>query len=156
LLAFLRITENGVPSRSLRASAVALSFALATLTYHAVEKPIRRSITPARRARLAALVAAAALIGSISFYGYRTNTLAPRTPVFATGTDVDLLTAKREPHCYERFPTLGEYCQESSPSMKVTTALLGDSHAEHLLTGIGAGLMRKGESVVHLGESGCP
>jgi peptidoglycan/LPS O-acetylase OafA/YrhL len=41
LLSYLQITENGSPSRGLRAAAVAASFVLATLTYIVVERPIR-------------------------------------------------------------------------------------------------------------------
>jgi hypothetical protein len=34
--------------------------------------------------------------------------------------------------------------------------LIGDSHAQHFLEGVGVYLSRKGENVVHLGHSGCP
>jgi hypothetical protein len=49
-----------------------------------------------------------------------------------------------------------EYCQVYTPGLKVTTALVGDSHAEHFFTGVGAYLATAGENVVHLGQSGCP
>ena len=41
ILSFLRIIESEVPKVELRIAALALSFILATLTYHLVEKPIR-------------------------------------------------------------------------------------------------------------------
>jgi hypothetical protein len=43
-----------------------------------------------------------------------------------------------------------------APTGPITTALVGDSHAEHFLAGLGAFLAKKGENVVHLGHSGCP
>ena len=49
-----------------------------------------------------------------------------------------------------------EYCQAYAATGPVTTALLGDSHAEHFLTAVGARLATRGENVVHLGWSGCP
>jgi peptidoglycan/LPS O-acetylase OafA/YrhL len=41
ILSFLRIIESEVPKVELRIAALAVSFILATLTYHLVEKPIR-------------------------------------------------------------------------------------------------------------------
>jgi hypothetical protein len=155
-LAFVRITEGGDPSRAVRAYAVALSFVLAWLTYEVVERPIRKTTSLRTPLRLAALAATLIVIGSVSFYSYRTDAFRSRTPTFATSIDAHPASPRHDPVCNQRFPTAGEYCQEYATGVKVTTALIGDSHAEHFLNGVGAYLLAKHENVVHLGQSGCP
>ncbi len=156
LLSFVRITESGNPSRNVRATAIAISFVLACLTYEAIERPIRRTVSRRTPLRLAAVAASLALIASVAFYAYRTNALSSRTPQFAIAVDPPLRSPRHDAACNQRFPTSGEYCQVYAPDLDVTTALLGDSHAEHFLNGIGAYLQRRRQTVVHLGESGCP
>jgi hypothetical protein len=92
----------------------------------------------------------------VSFYSYRTDAFSSKTPRFATTIDSRLASPRHDSACNQKFPTAGEYCQEYAPGVKVTTALVGDSHAEHFLYGVGAYLLTKHENVVHLGESGCP
>jgi hypothetical protein len=106
--------------------------------------------------RIAALAAALVVIAAASFYASRTNAFTSRTPQFAIAVDPPLRSPRHDAACNQRFPTNGEYCQVYAPDLPVTTALLGDSHAEHFLDGIGSHLRGKRETVVHLGESGCP
>jgi peptidoglycan/LPS O-acetylase OafA/YrhL len=156
LLAFARITESGEPSRGLRLAAVALSFLLAWATYEGLERPTRRTMSRRTPIRIVALAAALAVMAAVSFYASRTNALRSRTPQFVIAVDPPLRSPRHDPACNEHFRTDGEYCQVYAPELPVTTALLGDSHAEHFLNGIGSYLREKHETVVHLGESGCP
>ncbi len=157
LLSYLEITESGHASRALRAYAVALAFLLAWLTYVAIERPIRRTVrSKAQFGRLAPVAIALLLIGSLSFWAANTNAWTSRKPVFATEVDPRFASPRHDAQCSQQFPTDGEYCQQYASGVKVTTALLGDSHAEHFLPGVGAYLSKRGENVVHLGESGCP
>jgi peptidoglycan/LPS O-acetylase OafA/YrhL len=156
LLSFVRITESGNPSRAIRVCAVALSFLLAWLTYEVIERPIRKTTSLRTPLRLAALAATLVAIASVSFYSYKTDAFSSRTPRFATTIDSRLASPRHDSVCNQKFPTAGEYCQEYATGVKVTTALVGDSHAEHFLSGVGAYLLTKHENVVHLGQSGCP
>jgi peptidoglycan/LPS O-acetylase OafA/YrhL len=156
LLSFVRITESGNPSRNVRVGAIVLAFVLASLTYELIERPIRRTVSRRTPLRIAALAASLLLIASITFYSYRTNAFSSRTPQFAIAVDPPLRSPRHDADCNRRFPTAGEYCQVYAPDFDVTTALVGDSHAEHFLNGIGSYLQRRQQTVVHLGESGCP
>jgi len=156
LLSFARIMESGEAPRSVRAAAIGIAFILAAATYEAVERPIRRGVSRRTPLRLATVAAALAVVASISFYSYETDAFTSRTPQFATAVDPPMRSPRHDPRCGERFPTEGEYCQEYAPGLPVTAALIGDSHAEHFLNGVGAFLRDKGQTVVHLGESGCP
>jgi peptidoglycan/LPS O-acetylase OafA/YrhL len=156
LLSFLQITESRHPSKALNAAAIALAFVLASLTYHFVEQPIRRTTSVRTPMRVAAIAAVTLLVGVISLYSYNTGALRPMTPNFPTELASGIPSPRHDPACSQRFPTSGEYCQVYAEGLPVTTALVGDSHAEHFLNGVGANLLKKGETVVHLGESGCP
>jgi hypothetical protein len=156
LLSFLQITESGTPTRGLRLAAVALSFLLAWITYAAVERPIRRSMSRRTPWRILSLAATLGVIGCAAAVGYTTGGLHPRIARFATNTAPGEVRGNDTPDCRSRFNVAGEYCEEYTPGSRATTALLGDSHAGHFLTGLGAALARHGEGVVHLGDSGCP
>jgi len=67
-----------------------------------------------------------------------------------------MTSPRHDPACARLFPATTEYCQAYGATGTVTTALLGDSHAEHFLTSVGVRLAARGENVVHLGWSGCP
>jgi peptidoglycan/LPS O-acetylase OafA/YrhL len=154
LLSFLHITEGGNPSRAVRLYAIGLAFVLAALTYHLVERPIRRTVSAATPGRVATLVVLLLAIGSLSGYGASTSAFTPRVPYLVGGVYSKIPSPRGDRACESRFPSGGEYCQATGPN--VTTALLGDSHAEHFLVGVAARLARRGEDVVHLGHSGCP
>ena len=155
LLSFVRITENGVPSRTTKAVATAVAFLLAWLTYVAIERPIRRGVSPRTRFRLAAVTASLLLIGAVSFYANMTRAFTSRVPQFVT--DVPVYPEPRDIEaCRQKFPTPAEDCQVYSSGVPVTTALIGDSHAEHVLRAVGSSLEKKGEGVVLLEQSGCP
>jgi peptidoglycan/LPS O-acetylase OafA/YrhL len=156
LLSFLQITESGAPSRGLRAAAVALSFVLAWLSYRLVEQPIRRSTGRRTPLRISAMAATLAVIGGAAALGYARGTFTSRVPRFATDGPPRVTAANATAACVSRFTASGEYCQEWNPGGRVTTALLGDSHAGHFLAGLGTVLAARGEGVVHLGDSGCP
>ena len=154
LLSFVQITESGVPSRTIKAAAVLVSFVLAALTYHLIERPARRGITRRTLLRFAALASSLVIVGSASLLAYRTGAIDPRTPRFQT--EIAPFRLQRDDECHSRFPTLAEECVQYAKDVAVTTALLGDSHAVHFLDGVGARLLKKGENVVLIAESLCP
>jgi len=156
LLAFIRITESGHPSTMLRMWALGVSVAAAWLTFVLVERPIRQRVSPRTPARVAAIAAILLIVGAGSFAALRLTVVHSRTPHFITAVDRGSVSPRYDAECNRLFPTKGEYCQQYAPSPAVTTALIGDSHAEAFLAGVGTHLTARGENVVHLGESGCP
>ena len=156
LLAFVRITESGRPSFGLSAGAVVLSFLAAWMTFVIVERPVRRTVSVRTPVRVVAIAVLLLAIGAGSFAMARSSAMTSRTPQFATEVDSFFPSPRFDPQCNRSFPTNGEYCQQYAAAPKVTTALIGDSHAEHYLHGVGARLVPRGENVVHLGQSGCP
>ncbi len=155
LLSFLKITEAGMPTTGLKVKAVLWSFALASFTYHAIERPIRSSVSPRTPWRLAAVASVLLGFGALSLIAGRTDLLTSRAPHLIAGVYSRTQSPRHDPACETRFPSGGEYCQQYASDLPVTTVLLGDSHAEHYLEGVGAFLATKGETVVHLGQSGC-
>jgi peptidoglycan/LPS O-acetylase OafA/YrhL len=156
LLSFVGITENGDPSRRLRLYAVLLSFVLAWLTYQFVERPLRRRVSSRTPVFLTALAASLVAIAVVAGYSQARGLLSARTPQFATALPSPMTSPRHDPACAQAFPATTEYCQAYAATGTVTTALLGDSHAEHFLTAVGVRLAGRGENVVHLGWSGCP
>ena len=74
LLSFLTIVDGNIPPLHQRATAVAASFVLATLTYWSVELPIRRRRNLRTKAAFALLAASAGLL----LLGLCTRLIAPR------------------------------------------------------------------------------
>ena len=155
ILSFLQITEQGDVSRPLKVAAIAVSVLLASITYLAIERPLRRSLSPATLPRVAPLLASLAAIGIVMATSMGTGWLSP-PPRTALRIDAAVPIALNQSVCRGRFPGYGEYCQQFDPTLPVTTALLGDSHAAHFFPGLGALLKEKGENIVHLGQTGCP
>jgi SGNH domain (fused to AT3 domains) len=106
--------------------------------------------------RIAAIAATLGAIGGVAAFGYASGAIRPRTNRFATEGPPRVTTPNATGECVSRFTAAGEYCQEYASGSRVTTALLGDSHAGHFLSGLGAALAARGEGVVHFGDSGCP
>jgi peptidoglycan/LPS O-acetylase OafA/YrhL len=77
LLSFAHVMENGLPSRALRLVAVALSVALAWVTYVLVEKPLR--FGRFKPAKAVALLAGMVLIGALGLQSFAIGGLTSRT-----------------------------------------------------------------------------
>jgi len=155
ILSFLQITEQGDVPRPMKAVAIVASVILASITYLLIELPIRRAFTPATLRRVSPLIAGMAGVAIVTTIAISTGWLTP-PPRTALRIDTAVPITLNESVCRGRFSGLGEYCQQFDTRLPVTTALLGDSHAAHFLPGLGAALASKGETVVHLGQTGCP
>jgi hypothetical protein len=75
-LSFAHVIENGLPPRSLRLAAVALSFALAWVTYELIEKPLR--FGRFKVAKTVGLLAGMAIIGALGLQSFAIGGLASR------------------------------------------------------------------------------
>ncbi|HYE85059.1 MAG TPA: acyltransferase family protein [Vicinamibacterales bacterium] len=155
ILSFLQITEQGNVSPRLKVVAIAASVLLATITYRLIERPVRRALTPATLPQMEPVWIPLAAIGLAMEVMITTGWPSPQART-ALQTDQRVRVDLNSDLCRKRFPGLGEYCQQFHRDWPVTTAVLGDSHAAHFLPGLGALLRAKGETVVHLGQTGCP
>ncbi|MDH4284776.1 MAG: acyltransferase, partial [Gallionellaceae bacterium] len=132
ILSFLRIVEPEAPSAGVRVTAVALSLALAWLTYRLVERPVRFGRkTWVKTAVLTMLMVVAGYVG---FTTYQKEGLPERHEKFLS-----------MPEQIGKALRLGQRPDEAK------VMLLGDSHAEHL---VGA-LMELGNQVADYTGLGC-
>jgi peptidoglycan/LPS O-acetylase OafA/YrhL len=155
ILSYLHITEQGEVPPRLKVMAIGASVLLASLTYFCLERPARRRLTPPTVRRMEPLWIPLAAIGLVVVVMITTGWLTPPART-ALEMDVRVRGDLNASLCRRRFPDLGEYCQQFNPDWPVTTALLGDSHAAHFMPGLGRSLSAKFETLVHLGQTGCP
>lgn len=168
ILSFLHIEEGPNLSRTLRLLAVGASFALAWLTYVAIEKPIRfrRGHVPLKVGGLCAGMLCLAVVG----YALPRHLLpeSPRDafvaafdnspPTFAYGSRHDLFTLGREECNFYDLRTkatrdaIAPGCFTAAGGTKVL--LWGDSHIQHLGSGLRASLPT-GLSLLQVATSGC-
>lgn len=153
LLTYARIVESGKPPSKVRVAAVLLSVLLAYLTYRYIEKPVRFGRWP-RRTPIAAILMACLLAGGLFVYLSHEHT--SRIPEFLVKTEMTIPSPRHDAACKKIYPVLGAYCLEYPQGRPVTTAIIGDSHANHFVPGVAEALKEEGEAVVHLGEPGCP
>lgn len=154
VLSFARIMESGIPSREVRIGAVALSFVLSFLTWRLLERQLRFR----RHWSVPVLLAVClALVGGLGYSFYVRDGLAFR--VKASNADVTAFTWSdalyRDEQCAARFGELKPPFCRISERFPVRTALVGDSHANHLFPGLDQHLSRSAEGLLQVGGGGC-
>lgn len=156
LLSFARIIEGETPSRTIRIGLVVLSFILAGLTYVLVERPIRFGAY--RKAKVAGLAIAVALLGLAGLYVKNTRGLPKRANVVAYEKAAQQLIAplaKDEAGMAyvgrEKCEAL-RYCSHSGTDFAQTVAVIGDSHAHSAYPGIAKLGKKMGFNTVLLGR----
>lgn len=136
LLSFATIMENKTPSLGLKASAVALAFLLAWLTYLFVERPIRfgrRSKT--KIALLALFMILLTALGGVAYLkaNVRSSTLTQGMLDQIDKLRFELHFEKWSP-CPNNKATWS--CKMLNPAAPAEIALIGDSHSVHLASGL--------------------
>jgi len=139
LLSFATIMEVKTPSLGIRATAVALAFVLAWLTYLLIERPVRfgkRSKT--KISVLVLLMILLAALGSVAYVkaNVRSSTLTKERVDQIAKLDFDLHFVKwsscpNEPKDWHYWG-----CHILNPHKPADIALLGDSHSKHLASGL--------------------
>lgn len=134
ILAFLRITESGIPSVEIRIEAVLLSFLLAWLTYWLIEKPVRFKTVNWKIIVLCVLLT---LIGFVGFNTYDRDGLSFRMMKISPelmGFKPDIAKDWRLNQCFlEDRDKFSDSCLETK---KPLIFLWGDSHAAALYAGL--------------------
>jgi peptidoglycan/LPS O-acetylase OafA/YrhL len=136
LLAFARILESQTPALWIRVVAVLLSIALAYLTFRFVERPLRFGSHGKQKAGLLALLMV--MLGVLGFASFRVE---ERIAAEVSGDDryLTLLTSQAVRNCMKLFPEWTQLtdapCLLQNAS-NTAWALVGDSHAGHLFSGL--------------------
>lgn len=158
LLSFAQIVESGVPALEIRVVAVAAAVLLAWLTYGLVEQPIRRQ---RRHGAMAAIVLAllVAAVGGFGAWVYQNEGLPLRARIVdnANLQKALIIVEDREnaAACKKEygFETIYEYCLKAKIGSAPTVALIGDSHAYHVVAGLTQYYAARGENLVYFGTA---
>lgn len=154
LLSFAQIVESHVPAPGIRAGAVAAAVLLAWLTWLVIERPLRSG---RQRWKVALLCAAMAAIAGAGGYIYLSDGLPSRQPVqdnLANQKALVLVEDKANAAaCKKRygFDSLYQYCLLAHVDKDPTVALIGDSHAYHVVAGLTKYYDGIGENLLLLG-----
>ncbi len=166
ILAFARIVEGSTPSVAIRLIAILLSVALAWLTFILVEKPIRFDIRSHLKTPL--LVLAMGIVGytglSCKNSGGYPNRPIMQSQIEANAGDIghDAFHTYYAEHFFpcadvniraksERWGTLVR-CFQTKQNAPIDLAVIGDSHAEHLLLGMAQALPNLNIAVYQRGK----
>ena len=155
LLSFAHILEGPELGRKTRAGLVLASVVLAWLTYRLLERPLR---TPAHGGRKVAVLAVGMLaLAAFGGWLYRNEGLPQRRAVTQSASQLKALVLVEDvanaAACKKRygFDTLYEYCLLDQGDKAPTVALLGDSHAYHIVAGLSTHYRAQGENLWYLG-----
>lgn len=152
LLSFATILQSEAPSLTVRIVAVALSVALAALTYLLVELPIRRQRRPRVALGLAAGLAALGIAGLSVYAAAGVN----------SRFDLDVRAIRQGPRtdslCLDSFPGgktgVVNYCKTTGSSPPAVL-FMGDSRSQAIYDGSVA-VLGRGNPLMLLGRGGCP
>jgi peptidoglycan/LPS O-acetylase OafA/YrhL len=151
LFSFATILQAGDLPNVTRWSVLLLSFALASLTYHFVEVPVRRRRSIETNV---GLITAAAVAGAMGLTLYMTSGVPARF-------NVDVLALRHEERlderCTERIENDNRinYCRTTSPRPP-DVIVLGDSRAQAIYAGLVPLQVADSSSMMLLGRGGCP
>ena len=155
ILSFARIIESEVPSRNIRILAVVLSIVLAWLTYKLVERPLR--FGNYSKIKVAVLVFLMTIVGYVGYYTFERNGLTFRkslaylpAPIERMGED----NKKSHDICLNAYGLSNSnirYCRLSILGNKPHIALIGDSHAASLFSGLSEVLIKNNQGLLMLG-----
>jgi peptidoglycan/LPS O-acetylase OafA/YrhL len=158
ILSFARIIEAGDPSIGFRIAAIFISIVLAWLSYELIERPIRFARPSSFKVIL--LFISMILVGYLGFNTYNREGLPFRSNFKEQQNKIDDLALRESklvyfkcPDKFQLSPPHLEYCILTADRAP-TYALFGDSHAEHLISGIIN--QDKLNSWLFIGRSSCP
>ena len=155
LLSFVRIAGSETPSLEVRIATVLISIALAWLTYRLIEIPIR--FGKQNRTKTIMLVLFMVVLAGVGYVTYMQDGLRQRVSVQATVEKTDELIYKKHWTKWSLCPNEGESkgCRILDPSRTPDIALIGDSHAGHLASGLAELYSLRSENVVVRLGPGC-
>ena len=155
ILSFAHIVENAIPSRNIRMAAVALSILLAWLTYKFVERPLRFGKND--KTKVALLVVLMVIVGYVGYNTYERNGLTFRKSLAYLPARIERFgedDKKSHDICLNVYGLSNlniRYCKLSTLGDKPHIALIGDSHAASLFSGLSKVLIKNNDGLLMLG-----
>jgi peptidoglycan/LPS O-acetylase OafA/YrhL len=155
ILSFVRIVESEVPSRNIRIAAVILSIVLAWITYKFIERPLR--FGKYGNAKVALLIVLMVIIGYVGYNTYERNGLNFRKSLANVSPPIERLREDDKAshdiclNSYGLSKSNIRFCRLSILSNKPHIALIGDSHAASLFSGLSKVLSKNNEGLLMLG-----
>jgi peptidoglycan/LPS O-acetylase OafA/YrhL len=155
LLSFAQIIESKTPTTAMRVMIIVASVLLAWLTVKFIERPMRSS--QQTRIKVTLLASCMLILGVAGAYVWHGLGLPQRSAIVENSAHQkalflveDVANAKA---CKQRygFNTLYEYCLIAQVQNDPTIALIGDSHAYHVVAGLTKIYSEKGENLVYFG-----
>ncbi len=161
ILSYARIAESGSPAPWMLWLGAALAIVLAWATYAGVELPLRRAAASDKGSRrltlvlcccMGALLAAAAVIALAKGMPER-----PALDYFKKNEGQMVREARQDPSCLSLFAgkVAPVYCRQSNAGERMI-ALVGDSHAHVLFSGVSELAAQRSYGTLLLANSGCP
>jgi peptidoglycan/LPS O-acetylase OafA/YrhL len=157
LLAFAKIFDGPLPSRTLRLTLLAVSVILAWLTFRFIERPLRQPRHTARNT--AALLAGMMVVAALGYVTYASGGLPSRAVARATQPYVASLQSTTRPSCVDNTderPSDNWPCHLNPSGTAARTLVVGDSHALALMPAFERVAIDRGEDVLLAGALGCP
>ena len=157
LLTYLRIEASGTPPAWVRAGALGLAVLLSWLTYRLIEKPLR--FGSGGRRKTIALAIAMIAVACLGLACYRTSGFSSLRSHMGM-SDINqfdwpyMSNAECMATLKPEIPP--DFCMQLGNPEKLSLAILGDSTANALVTGIGELAARHGQGIINVGSGTCP
>lgn len=161
ILAYARIAESGSPAPWMLWLGAVLAMLLAWATYAGVELPLRRAAGSGqgkRRVTIALCCAMAALLAAaLAVVFGKGLPERPALQYFKKNEGQMVREARQDASCLALFAGKAApvYCRQSHAGERMI-ALVGDSHAHVLFTGVSELAAKQGYGTLLLANSGCP
>lgn len=155
ILSFVHIVESKMPASSIRALAIAAAIVLAWITMMLIERPIR-SGKHSRAKVLCLSILMLVFAGAGTFIWYADGVPQRASIVENSANQKALILVEDTGNaqaCKKRygFNTLYEYCLIAQVDRNPTIALIGDSHAYHVVAGLTKYYAGRDENLVYFG-----
>ncbi len=169
LLSFGNIIASQMPSLSLRIALVTSAILLASLTYYLIEKPIRLKSTKKSEHKALFLILCILILGLVGAIIYIAKGVENRKASVAIeinqgDTGQEILSNYLYDNFYSCEPKIIfdeavvwkkiTRCFQSKKNAPIDIAIIGDSHAEHLFTGLAESIQNK--NIVYYAKSTLP
>lgn len=152
LLSGVRIIDARAPTAGVAVGAVLFAIILATLTYHWIEKPVRRMSAYAYVPLLGGAMMVITVAGMVVL---AQNGFPGRMPNYQEKVSQIRWALEADPACKAVIAVQSRYCRIIDPTHAPTVAIIGDSHANRLFDGLAPRFSEHQGNLLQLGEGGC-
>lgn len=153
LMAFVRLSANGLPTPIALLAIALASLLLAYASWRWLEQPMRKAVLPARRALFGYAIALAVVLGVLQVIKFERYFPLSRLPEQVRQIEK---VADKGPRCMNAFGDSELSHHPACAPPGATVALFGDSHANHLRLGLRRHVEAQGAQLLQVTKSSCP